>query len=234
MPGEIILLTGEREGGYLADHLRSHAPDLAVRRCATRAELDAAYAEPASRRRLIAFTTNVVVPGRYIAASECGAYNFHPGPPSYPGVYPESFAVWEGAKRFGATAHAMVKTVDAGAIVATEWFEIGPDWGRMRVATVAFQALVRVFADLARHLACEDGPLPHSGETWTGRTRLKREFEEFCAIPPDISAEDYRRRYRAFGEGPFKDLNVTLHGHRFAIENPWTDADLAREMGTGG
>jgi hypothetical protein len=101
-------------------------------------------------------------------------------------------------------------------------------------ATVAFQALVRVFADLARHLACEDAPLPPSGETWTGRTRFKREFEEFCAIPPDISEADYRRRYRAFGEGPFKDLNVMLHGHRFAIENPWTDADLAREMGTGG
>ena len=41
-----------------------------------------------------------------------------------------------------------------------------------------------------------------------------------------------KRRFRAFGEGPFKDLNTTIHGHRFVLETPWTEADLAREMGT--
>lgn len=230
MPGEIILLTGEREGPHLAEHLKIHAPDLRVFHVSTREALDAAFVEKAPRRRLIAFTTNVVVPGRHIAACECGAYNFHPGPPSYPGVYPESFAVWEGATRFGATAHAMVKQVDAGAIVATEWFDVDVAWGRMKVATLAFQALVRVFTTLAPHLAKDDALLPATGEKWTGPTRLRAEFEKFCSIPPDISAEEYRRRFRAFGEGPFKDLNTTIHGHRYVLETPWTEADLAREM----
>ncbi|MBL8832179.1 MAG: hypothetical protein JNL71_07290 [Rhodospirillales bacterium] len=230
MPDEIILLTGEREGPYLSDHLKIHAPDLRVVHVVAREALDAAFAQKAERRRLIAFTTNIVVPGRYIAACDCGAYNFHPGPPSYPGVYPESFAVWEGATRFGATAHAMIQQVDAGEIVACEWFDIDRAWGRMKVATIAFQALVRVFTALAPALARDDALLPATGERWTGRTRFKQEFEEFCAIPPDISAEEYRRRFRAFGEGPFKDLSVTLHGHRYVLETPWTEADLAREM----
>ncbi|CAN0500361.1 unnamed protein product, partial [Phaeothamnion confervicola] len=122
MPGEIILLTGEREGPYLAEHLKIHAPDQRVIHVSTRAALDAAFLEKMPRRRLIGFTTNVVVPGRHIAACQCGAYNFHPGPSSYPGVYPESFAVWERATRFGATAHEMIRQVDAGSIVASEWF----------------------------------------------------------------------------------------------------------------
>jgi methionyl-tRNA formyltransferase len=231
MPAEIVLLTGEREGPLIAEHLQLHAPDLAVRHVATRAALDEAFSVPVARRRLIAFTTNIVVPGRYIAACDCGAYNFHPGPPSYPGVYPESFAVWERAPRFGATAHAMVRQVDAGPIVATEWFDIRPEWGRMHVATLAFQALVRIFQKLAPHLATDDGPLAPSGERWTGPTRFRAEFERMCAVTPDMPAEEYRRRYRAFGEGPFKDFNVTIHGHKYVIESPWTDADLAREMG---
>ena len=231
MPSEIILITGEREGPYLAQHLRAHNPALVVRHTIARADLDAAFAVPVPGRRLIAFTTNVIVPGRYIAACEFGAYNFHPGPPSYPGVYPESFAVWEKAPRFGATAHHMVQQVDAGPIVATEWFDIEPSWGRMHVATLAFQALVRIFQGLAPRLAADDAPLPASGEEWCGPTRLRAEFEKMCAVTPEMSADEYRRRYRAFGEGPFKDFHVTLHGHRYTIESPWTDADLAREMG---
>lgn len=231
MPAEIVLITGEREGPLIAEHLRLHAPDLAVTHVTSRAALDAAFEAPAARRRLIAFTTNIVVPGRYIAACDCGAYNFHPGPPSYPGVYPESFAVWEGATRFGATAHAMIRQVDAGPIVASEWFDISPDWGRMHVATLAFQALVRLFQALAPKLATDDGALAPSGEAWCGPTRFRAEFERMCSVTPDMTPAEYRRRYRAFGEGPFRDFNVTIHGHRYTIESPWTDADLAREMG---
>lgn len=103
----------------------------------------------------------------------------------------------------------------------------------MKVATLAFQALVRVFTALAPHLAKDDALLPLNDERWTGATRLRAEFEKFCTIPPDISADEYRRRFRAFGEGPFKDLNTTIHGHRFVLETNWTEADLAKEMGSG-
>lgn len=231
MPREIVLLTGEREAPHLAGHLRVYAPTLAVRHVADRAALDQAFAVAAPGRRLIAFTTNVVVPGRYLAACEHGGYNFHPGPPSYPGVYPESFAVWDGAKRFGATAHRMLKQVDAGPIVASEWFDVPANCGRMHLATLAFEALVRLFGALAGPLANSDDPLSETGEAWSGPTRLRGAFEAMCRIEPGISEDEYRRRYRAFGEGPFQDMHMLVHGHRFKIDNPWTEADLKKEMG---
>jgi methionyl-tRNA formyltransferase len=208
MPKEIVLLTGDREAPHLAAHLRGFAPAANIRHVATRAALDEAFAVPVAGRRLIAFTTNVIVPGRYLAACDHGGYNFHPGPPSYPGVYPESFAVWEKAARFGATAHRMLRQVDAGPIVATEWFD-----------------------DLADALMNSDAFLPESGEAWTGATRLRSEFDAQCRIEPGISAAEYKRRYRAFGEGPFQDMHMMIHGHRFKIDNPWTEADLKREIG---
>lgn len=231
MPADIVLITATHQGPELADELRDHAPGLRVSIVATRAQLDAVFAEPVARRRLIAFTTDIIVPARHLEACDCGAYNFHPGSPQYPGVYPESFAVFDGAERFGATVHEMTARVDAGPIVATEWFAIGRDWGRMHVATLAYEALLRLFLRLAPQLAAQDAPLPRASETWTGPTRLRAEYRRMCAISPDVPVDEYLRRYRAFGEGPTRDFHIALHGHRYVIENPWTQADLAREMG---
>ncbi|MBU6378315.1 MAG: methionyl-tRNA formyltransferase [Gammaproteobacteria bacterium] len=231
MPAEVVLLTAVKQGPEFAEELRTYASDLVVRLVASRAELDAVFAVPVPRRRLIAFTTDLIVPAAYLEACDCGAYNFHPGSPAYPGVYPESFAVWDGATRFGATAHAMTAQVDAGPIVATEWFPISPAWGRMHVATLAYEALMRVFLRLAPWLATEDAPLPPCGESWSGPTRLRAEYRRFCEIPADITLADYQRRYRAFGEGMTKDFHLMLHGHRYVIEQPWSEAQLAQEMG---
>jgi methionyl-tRNA formyltransferase len=231
MPAEVILLTGVHQGPEFVDELRAHAPDLRVSLVASRQELDAAFASHVPRRRLIAFTTDLIVPEEQLAACECGAYNFHPGSPEYPGVHPESFAVWDGATRFGATAHEMLASVDTGPIIATEWFAIAQEWGRMHVATLAYVALVRLFLQLAPQLATQDGPLPQAGEVWSGRKRFRAEYRRMCEIPVDLSPQEYRQRYRAFGEGNARDFHVLLHGHRYVLENPWTEADLAREMG---
>ena len=231
MPAEIILLTGVHQGPEFVDELRAHAPNLTVHLVASRQQLDAAFARRVPGRRLLAFTTDLIVPPEQLAACDCGAYNFHPGSPEYPGVHPESFAVWDGATRFGATAHEMLASVDAGPIVAVEWFAIAPDWGRMHVATLAYVALVRMFLQLAPRLAIDDDPLPHAAEAWSGRKRFRAEYRRMCEITPDLSAQEYQRRYRAFGEGQTRDFHVLLHGHRYVIENPWTEADLAREMG---
>ena len=70
--------------------------------------------------RLIAFVTPVIVPAQILAALGFGAYNFHPGPPHYPGWVPSHFAIYDKAENFGATAHAMIERVDAGPIVGVQ------------------------------------------------------------------------------------------------------------------
>jgi hypothetical protein len=43
-------------------------------------------------------------------------------------------------------------------------------------------------------------------------------FRQMCEIAPDISAEEFERRYRAFDGGSWNNLTVTIHGRRFRIE----------------
>ena len=81
----IILLTGPAEQTVLASVLRRNNPQLTIRMAASRADIDALEPGVLARARLIGFVTPVVVPKRILDALGFGAYNFHPGPPHYPG-----------------------------------------------------------------------------------------------------------------------------------------------------
>ena len=202
MPEEILLLTGEVEGPHLAAILNHHNPGLPIVHAATAEDLQAALGAgngiPA--RRLVAFCTGVVVPGALLEALPGPAYNFHPGPPTYPGSCASSFAVYEAATRFGATLHVMEQRVDEGAIIAVDWFDLPAGGIRYdEVEVLAFQACLRLFEHYAGHLAKDDAPLPASSETWSGRKRTKAEAAVLREPPPDASEEEIRRRFRAFG-----------------------------------
>src|SRR5580698_11673998 len=123
----IILLAGPAEHLGLPQVLLGHNPHLAVIPVGTVADLAALDADVLGRARLIAFVTPEIVPASILSQLGYGAFNFHPGPPSYPGWAPSHFALYDQATEFGATAHVMVEQVDAGPILDVSLFPIPPD-----------------------------------------------------------------------------------------------------------
>jgi methionyl-tRNA formyltransferase len=123
----IILLTGPVEETALTSVLRHHNPQLDIRAVESLAEMESFGPALLSRARLIGFVTPVIVPLRILERLGFGAYNFHPGPPQYPGWVPSHFAIYDRVKYFGATAHLMIERVDAGPIVGVEMFGVAPD-----------------------------------------------------------------------------------------------------------
>ena len=218
MPNDILLLTENSEAVDLTRILRECAPGLTVTHAATLEELKLACAEPVPGRRLVAFCTPVIVPAGILGSSEGPAYNFHPGPPNYPGLYPACYAIMDGATRFGATAHVMTDEIDSGSIVGVEWAEISSDIDRLHLEALSRQLVVALFQRLAPHLADTYTPLPVTDVSWSGRATTRQDFEDLCELPPDVGAEDFALRYRAVGEGPEHALFVTLHGRRFRLE----------------
>ena len=217
MPSEIILLTGRREAPHLFEFLQRCNPQAELHYCGTAEQLEAA-ARPGAL--LLAFLTSVIVPGRILERLGRPAYNFHPGPPTCPGRYPESFAAYRGETRFGATAHVMVRRVDEGEIVGVEWAEAPPGAGQMQLAEIGYGAAVRLFGRLAPRLATDDAPLPGIGVAWSGRKTTAAEYDALCEITPDIDPEEFLRRMRGFGENPATPLYLNLHGCRFVMEQP--------------
>lgn len=202
MPEEVVLLTGEVEGPHFRAILQSVNWSLIVHHAETLETLTAICAAPpqgGGLRRLVAFSTGVVVPKAILECLRTPAYNFHPGPPTYPGSHAASFAVYEGAERFGATVHEMTAKVDSGPIVAVEWFEMPANVRFMDLELATYKVLLKLFTDLAPTLATSDAPLPRIDVNWSGRRRTKAEFEKMKVLEADMDEAEIRLRYRAFG-----------------------------------
>jgi methionyl-tRNA formyltransferase len=212
----IILLTGPLEQAVLASALLGHNPALRVHWAVTPDDLIRLDAATLARSRLVAFATPVIVPSGVLDALGYGAYNFHPGPPAYPGWAPAHFALYEGATEFGATVHAMAARVDSGPIVEAVHFSIPADIGVQGLEGLAYAHLARLFWRLAKHLADETDPLPHSTLQWGRRTFSRRAYRAICDIPLDISKEELDRRLRVFGGNHWgMTPAINLHGVEF-------------------
>jgi methionyl-tRNA formyltransferase len=212
----IILLTGPVEHGPLTALLHGHHPQLAVH-SATAAEDFAAFDAVALKRsRLVAFASPVIVPAQILDALGFGAYNFHPGPPDYPGWAPAHFALYDGVSEFGATAHVMAERVDCGAIVDSVLFPIPAGITVQGLEGLAYAHLAQLFWRLSKALATQAEPLPTRDLQWGSRKNSRRAYQAICDIPLDISREELVRRMRVFGGNHFGMApTINLHGVEF-------------------
>ncbi|HVX74019.1 MAG TPA: formyltransferase family protein [Devosia sp.] len=214
----LVLLTGPGERTILAARLAAFRPDLRIIAAGSSADLAAIEQATLAEARIIAFVTSIIVPAPVLAGLGYGAYNFHPGPPGYPGLSPAQFALYDGARRFGATVHRMVEAVDAGPIVAVSDFAMPEPPTLDALETLAFQHLAKLFWDLSPALV-EEAPLAELGIAWGSRKSTRRNTEAMCAIDPDIDPAELHRRVAAFGRSPFGlTPTLTLHGYRFRLE----------------
>jgi methionyl-tRNA formyltransferase len=199
MPDRIVLLSGEVEGPHLSGLLRQRNPALVVDVVLDTSMLADSFQNGTSGCRLVAFLTGVIVPGELLSRLDGPAYNFHPGPPEYPGSFTAGFAIYDGAKEFGVTLHEMTAKVDAGPIVEVRRFPV-PDKAKFQDLEMdAFKCVLQMFADHADYMANNDDPLPSGVEPWTGRPRTRKEAEQLMGIEADLTEEEIVRRYRAFG-----------------------------------
>ncbi|GLH79379.1 hypothetical protein SSBR45G_42880 [Bradyrhizobium sp. SSBR45G] len=216
----IILLTGSRDQQLaLTELLKAHNPALSFRCAVTEQDLQAIGRDVLAESRLLAFTTGVIVPSEILQALGHGAYNFHPAPPDYPGWAPAHFATYDGATRFGATAHVMEPRVDCGAIVGVETFDIPRGVDVRGLEQMTFVRLAYLFWRMSHDLACHTGPLPVLPIGWSGIKSTRRMYAEMCDMPADIDAAEMARRISAFHDD-FRGipLTVTLHGMRFRLD----------------
>lgn len=202
MPEEIILLTGDVEGPHFRAMLENGNPALRIVHVETLAALEDACAAPppgGGLRRLLAFSTPVIVPGHILDGLAAPAYNFHPGPPTYPGSHAASFAIYEGAEKFGATVHVMEHKVDCGPIVAVQWFDMPEKAKFMDLELKTYEVLLRMFSDLVPTLANGDAPLAVVDMKWSGAKRTNAQFNAMKEIVTDMDEAEIMLRYRAFG-----------------------------------
>ena len=206
----IILLTGAAVRPVFASVLSAHNPDLTIIAVETPAELNALEPDTLARARLIAYVTGIIVPAQVLDELGYGAYNFHPGPPNYPGWAPAHFALYARATEFGATAHLMAARVDEGPIVGVEMFSIPPGASVASLEGMAYARLAHLFWSLANRLATCGEPLPPLPLSWSGKKTTRRDYAAMCVA--DIGKDEPDRRIEWFG-GQRSGMTPAMHLH---------------------
>jgi methionyl-tRNA formyltransferase len=194
-----MLLTGEAEAAVFGQLLQNHNPNLTIIPANNRNSLDNACDNVRPGTRLISFCSSVIVPKAHLDAIPCGTYNFHPGPPSYPGRYPSVFALYEEAGNFGVTVHVMAERVDEGPIIAAEWFTVPENCDLETLDTLAFKALMGLFRRLAKRLATDSEPLKPKMIRWSGKKWAKADCDALCRIDSSTSSTEAAKKIRACG-----------------------------------
>jgi methionyl-tRNA formyltransferase len=198
----IILLSSALERSIFASVLSAHNPGLTILPVEKLTDLSALEANMLARARLIAYSTGVIVPASVLDQLGYGAYNFHPGPPAYPGWAPAHFALYARATQFGATAHVMVARVDEGPIVGVEIFSIPEGANVASLEGMAYARLSYLFWCLAKPLAICSEPLPELPLRWSGSKSTRRDYAALCDVPLDIERDELDHRIEVFGEDP--------------------------------
>lgn len=212
----IILLTGPVERAALPAALAGHNPNLTVLPIERADQLAALSGDVLRRARLVAFVTPVIVPKRILDQLGYGAFNFHPGPPSYPGWAPAHFALYDQASEFGATVHFMIERVDAGPIIEFAPFPIPSQISVLGLEGLAYAHLALLFWQLAGRLASDPALPPTLPIQWGDRKNSRNNYREMCEIPLEISKNEFDRRMRVFGGNHFGIApTINLHGMEF-------------------
>lgn len=212
MLNDIIFLTGEREYRALSNHLAKLNPQVKIHRADTHDDLERLSEKTGHEARVIGFTTGVIVKRDLLNTFKKSPYNFHPGPPNFPGRYPEAWGVYHQARWFGATAHKMEPLVDAGPIIGVERFEVPAGADRFDMAKLCYAGVFRLFNSLAPQLAIASGDLPVlKDEEWSGHKTTLAEYEELRDNPPEDDEAERKRRFLSFGP-PDEEIGTATAG----------------------
>lgn len=218
MTRTVVLLTPIEEFEALAAKVRDIDPSALIKCAGDVDQLRELVAGFGTEDRLIAFATPVIVPADIIDALPSPAYNFHNGPPAYPGLFPACFAIYDGATTFGATVHELVAEVDQGPIVGVDMCEIPATIDRFHLEGVSRELLSRLLDRILPEILSVDDRPARTSFQWSPLVRRKPDFDALCRLPENVSREEFDLRLRAVGEGPFHALRVPLHGRWFRLE----------------
>lgn len=175
---------------------------------------------------VISFLSDRILRGKIL---ELPNINFHPAPPKYPGRGGASYALFNGDKEYGATAHQMVDKIDAGPIYYVTTFGIR-NYDCKGLFERAEDECLELLKRFCKHYA-EYRRMPESlgggklaQPKWNGKAKTRKDFQEFLNFGEIFVGDAYgseearlTRLIKACKHSDFPGPYVTLAGYKFEL-----------------
>ncbi|MGN6294483.1 MAG: formyltransferase family protein [Chitinophagaceae bacterium] len=158
---------------------------------------------------VISYLAQWVIPQALLDNAAMAAINFHPGPPSYPGIGCTNFAIYNDEKEYGITCHHMLAKVDTGEIIEVRRFPVHPIDTVYSVTQRCYIEILYGFYSIMTGLLKEK-KFPLSTEKWTRKPYTRKELNELCLAMPEMGSEEIQKRLKAttFGDRIWLQVKV--------------------------
>ena len=163
---------------------------------------------------ILCYNTGIIV-SKNIISKVGRSINLHPGSPEYPGRDPHHWAIYEGAKKFGATLHFMSEKVDEGNIIDVEFFNVVPNASHSWLLEKAIIASIKLLNRNFDVLCSKNIINIKNKYEWCGIKHTRKMMKKKCMITKNICEEELTRLVKAFHVDGFENIVLNLHKHNF-------------------
>ncbi len=128
---------------------------------------------------IFSFKSDLILSEKVLSSCSDGKINFHPAPPQYRGIGGYTYAVLNGDKSYGITAHHMVRKIDYGPIIKVLRFpmliEEDPKLLRERSGAYCLILFYEIICSLVNGMG-----LPESKEGWEKKLYTRNELKQIA------------------------------------------------------
>lgn len=165
-----------------------------------------------------------------LSHAKLGAINFHPGLlPEFAGLRGYNFAILEGYKRYGCTAHFMNEQFDSGDIIKSYSLLIEDDETAFSLERKTQQQMLALFKDICKMINRGE-PLPRFAQTRPPQTVSRTEFEKAKWAPGNYPVE---RWVRAWWYPPYRGATISIDGEKLTLVSDSILKSIAPRLPSG-
>ena len=165
----------------------------------------------------ISYLSPWIIPKVILQETKKWAINFHSGPPEYPGIGCTNFAIYNGEKKYGITAHLMETKVDTGKIIQVKRFPILKDESVLSLTVRCYQMILVVFRELLGYIVQHDR-LPDCHEKWSRVPYTRKELNALCKIDLTMDKKEVKRRVKSTYYPGMPGAYIDFAGFKFVYQ----------------
>ena len=166
---------------------------------------------------IFSFLNYLILPPRLLEKSKY-SINFHPASPEYPGSGASSWAIYNGSKDYGVTAHLISEKIDDGDILMVKRFPILESDNVTSLLARTKKFCLILFYELIEKLFIDQVSIEVlvgvNEERWIGDPKKIKEVDKMSEISLDIDSQELKKRIKAFHTEKFP-VHIYFHGKKF-------------------
>ena len=145
---------------------------------------------------IISYLSPWIIKKNILKKTRLNNINFHPGPPSYPGIGCYNFAIYNEEKYYGVTAHIMNAKVDTGKILGFKKFKINKKITLEKLINLSYLKMYELFKEIVDK-SLNNKPFSNQDISWKRKPYKRSDLENLCVIKNKFKKKEILKRIRS-------------------------------------